>query len=126
MAITGEAIAAAGIFACGLGIAWAVFRPREANGLACWAVLYIDDNAVMQRTHVRVLSVGPVERRLVGWCSAKGRERAFRVSKIVEARDEPAARLSTWSDGWKGSRLSQSAVSERFSIEKKSSTTGSA
>lgn len=87
MGITAEVIAAAGIFACGLGIAWAVFKPREASGLACWSVLYLDDNAVMQRTQVRVLSVWPTERRLVGWCSANGRERAFKVSKIVEARD---------------------------------------
>ena len=43
--------------------------------------------AVTRRTQVRVLSVWPTERRRVGWCSVEGRERASRVSKVVEARN---------------------------------------
>jgi hypothetical protein len=87
MDITPEVIAFAGMAACGLGMAWALFKPRGSNGLACWSVLYLDDNAVMQRSSIRVFAVWPVERRLTAWCSAQGREQVFRVSKIVEARD---------------------------------------
>lgn len=87
MAETTQAIALFCNTLCGLVVAWLLLSLREATELACWSVLYLDEEARMQRTAIRIQAVSPVERRLVVWMAGSDRKRLFRISKIVEARD---------------------------------------
>lgn len=102
MDFTTELIAFAGMVACGLGMAWALFKPKSSGGLACWSVVYLDDDALVQRSAIRVFAVWPLERRITAWCSARGGEQVFKVSKIVEARDLSTGMLVDV-EGWIGS-----------------------
>ena len=87
MAATTQAIALICTALCGLAVAWLLLSLREVTELACWSVLYLDEDARMQRTAIRIHSVSPIERRLVVWMAGSDRKRLFRISKIVEARD---------------------------------------
>lgn len=76
------------ILASGMAMVRRVLRRhRDRDSLAAWSVLYLDQDARMQRMNVHVLSIHPFERRLLATCSKEGRPRVFRVSRIVEARD---------------------------------------
>lgn len=87
MAATTQTIALLCIVGCGLAAAWLLLGLRAVTELASWNVLYLDGDARMQRTAIRIHSVSPMERRLVVWMEGSERKRLFRVSKIVEARD---------------------------------------
>ncbi len=87
MATTYQAIALLCTALCSLAVAWLLLGLREVTELACWSVLYLDDDARMQRAAIRIQAVSPVERRLMVWVAGSARKRLFRISRIVEARD---------------------------------------
>lgn len=87
-----------GMFAFMDGFGRALFKPHGADaakrepGPFYWKVLYIDENGVLQRSTVRVITLHPDMRRLTVWCDALGREHTVKISKIVEASDLQSGR----------------------------------
>jgi len=87
-----------GVFAFMESIGRALFKPQEAaasrreQGPFYWSVMYIDENGVLRRSTMRVISVLPDQRSLKVWSDALGRECLLKISKIVEASDLQSGR----------------------------------
>jgi hypothetical protein len=98
MRLQSNAMAVGGMFAFMEGISRALFKPQGAavprgeQGPYYWSVMYIDENGVLRRSTMRVISVHPDMRRLTVWSDALGRECALKISKIVEASDLQSGR----------------------------------
>lgn len=98
-----------GMFAFMDGFGRAFFKPndtaRREPGPFYWKVMYIDEDGVLQRSTVRVISLHPDMRRLTVWCDALGREHTVKISKIVEANDLHSGRkvnLHRWMASQRG------------------------
>ena len=92
-----QIIAIFSVSACLLGLGWLVYRARSradagddhhsARGPAYWEVIYVTEDGTLLFTTLRVISVDIEARRFTAWCHSSGRERSFKIGKIVEARD---------------------------------------
>ncbi|MDI1270971.1 MAG: hypothetical protein PSV40_17955 [Polaromonas sp.] len=68
-------------------------EPRSPDpGPFYWKVMFIDQNGVLQKSTVRVITLHSDLRRLTVWCDALGRECVLKISKIVEASDLQSGR----------------------------------
>jgi hypothetical protein len=87
-----------GMFAFMESLGRALFKPQDAatshhkQGPFYWSVMYIDENGVLRRSTVRVISVQPGTRFLKVWSDVLGREGLLKISKIVEASDLQSGR----------------------------------
>jgi hypothetical protein len=87
-----QTIAIVAILVALAGIAWALFWPvtsrgRRANVSAHWDLAYLDDDGVLRFTVVRVIAFNFSTRRMTAWCTSRGSERVFKLSRIVKATD---------------------------------------
>lgn len=91
MAITGAEMVCWGLGVASAGWLAALLtrRPKalDASPGGYWDVVYVDDNGEMLLTTLHVLGVDTHTRRVTAWCSTSGRERQFKLSKIVKAQD---------------------------------------
>jgi|GWRWMinimDraft_5_1066013.scaffolds.fasta_scaffold00909_4 hypothetical protein len=94
MRINSNPMTAMGMFAFMDGLGRAFFKPSGPAapmppdpGPFYWKVMYIDENGVLQKSTVRVITLHTDLRRLTVWCDALGRECVLKISKIVEASD---------------------------------------
>ncbi|CAH0349434.1 hypothetical protein [Aquabacterium sp. CECT 9606] len=98
MRLTSNPMAAMGMFALMDGLGRALFKPsgpaphQPDPGPFYWKVMYIDDNGMLQRSTMRVITLHTDLRRLTVWCDALGRECVLKISKIVEASDLQSGR----------------------------------
>ncbi len=90
------------------GLGRALFKPsgpppsRQEPGPFYWKLMYIDENGLLRRSTVRVITLHPDMRRLTVWSDALGRECVLKISKIVEASDLHSGRkvnLHRWMAG---------------------------
>lgn len=80
------------------GLGRAFFKPgtptsssRDAEPFY-WKVMHVDEDGVLQRSTVRVLSLHADLRRLTVWSDSLGRECVLRTSRIVEISDLQSGR----------------------------------
>ena len=98
MRLNSNPMTAMGMLAFMDGLGRAFFKPtgpapsRPDPGPFYWKVMYIDENGVLRRSTIRVITLHTDLRRLTVWCDALGRECVLKISKIVEASDLQSGR----------------------------------